>query len=100
MTVLYSIHTKQLQRTHLLFQIREITDDSSSSSDHSTSHEVGYEMSEELPSKRFRHLNHVIEMKFKEGMKRKSVNPPGHGEAAEFISDNIDRLLYWENQTL
>ena len=92
-----------------LFQIREVADNGhgSSSSDNSPAHNVGLEVGEEPPSsKRFRHLNRVIEQKFKEGMKRKSVNPPGYAEveryfdAVESLADSTDPLLYWQNQIL
>ena len=61
----------------LLLQIREMKDNGSSqSSDSSPAHKVGYEaVGEEPLTKLFRHLNRVLEQKFKEGMKRKSVIP-------------------------
>ena len=48
----------------------------------------------------------MIEQKFKEGMKRKSVNPPGYSEveryfdAVESLADSTDPLLYWQNRIL
>lgn len=90
---------------NFLFQIREVADYNSSSSEDSPSHEVSLEVGEEPPTKRFKHLNRVIEQKFKEGMKRKSVNPPGYGEveryfdSVESLAENVDPLLYWQNQT-
>ena len=52
----------------------------SSSSDASPTHEIGYEVGEKPPSKCFRHLNRILEVKFKEGLKKKSVHPLGHTE--------------------
>lgn len=74
----------------------------SSSSEHSPTHEVGYEVCEEPPTKRFRHLNRVLEVKFKEGLKRKSKHPPGHTEveryfdSVEALAENVDPISYWD----
>ena len=88
-----------------MFQVKAMKDNGDYSSEHSPSHEaIGYEASgDELPTKRFHHLNKVLEQKFKEGIK-KSVNPPGHGEiqryfdSVETLSEAVDPLSYWENQ--
>lgn len=106
------MHTFQTSLLHActytlsFFQIKEMKDNGSNqSSDNSPAHEVGYEAIDEgPPTKRFRHLNRVLEEKFKEGMKRKSVNPPGHTEVERYfdsvdtLAENVDPLSYWENQ--
>lgn len=77
----------------------------SSSSENSPAHEVGYEVGEEPPTKRFRHLNRVLEVKFKEGMKRKSKHPPGATEveryfdSVEALAEHVDPISYWESMT-
>ena len=89
-----------------MFQVKAMKDNGNYSSEHSPSHEaIGYEAAgDEPPTKRFRHLNKVLEQKFKEGIKKKSVNPPGHGEiqryfdSVETLSEAVDPLSYWENQ--
>ena len=87
----------------LLFQIKEIKSNESSSSENSPTHEVGYEVREEPPAaKRFRHLDRVLEVKFKEGMKRKSKHPPGTTEieryfdSVEALAEHADPISYWE----
>ena len=58
----------------------------------------------EPPSKRFRHLNKVLEQRVKEGMKKKSVNPPGHAEIERYFdsvetrAESADPLSYWEEK--
>ena len=89
----------------MLFQIKEVKDNGSSqSSDNSSpAHEIGYEVGEEPPTKRFRYLQRVIDQKFKEGMKRKSVNPPGHAEVERYfdfvqvLAESVDPLAFWES---
>ena len=77
----------------------------SSSSENSPAHEVGYDVGEEPPTKRFRHLNRVLEVKFKEGMKRKSKHPPGATEveryfdSVEALAEHVDPISYWEGMT-
>ena len=55
----------------LLFQIKEMKSKKSISSENSPTQEVEYEVGEEPPTKSFRHLNRVLKVKFKEGMKSK-----------------------------
>lgn len=77
---------------------------SSHSSDHSPRQELSHEGGEEPPSKRFRHLNKVLEQRVKEGMKKKSVNPPGHAEIERYFdsvetrAESADPLSYWEGK--
>ena len=55
----------------------------------------------EPPVKRFRHLNKVLEQRWKEGLKQKSKHPPGHDEvehyfdALESLSEDADPFDYW-----
>ena len=44
--------------------------DSSSPEDSPTHQEIGYKIGKEQSSKHFHHLSRVLEVKFKEGMKR------------------------------
>ena len=60
---------------------------------------------QEPPTKRFRHLNRILDEKLKEGMKKKSVNPPGHAEieryfdTVENLREVVDPITYWKNQS-
>ena len=85
-----------------LFQVKDSVN--GDSSDHSPSQDVSYEGGEQSPTKRFRHLNKVLEQKFKKGIKKRSVNPPGHAEIEHYFNlvetlvESADPLLYWESK--
>ena len=59
----------------------------------------------EPPTQKFRHLNKVLEQKWKEGLQRISKNPPGqvevtrYFEAIESLGDSVDPLEYWKSQS-
>ena len=58
----------------------------------------------EQPTKRFRHLNIVLEQKWKEGLQCTAKHPPGQVEvkryfdSVESLADNVDPLVPWKNQ--
>lgn len=58
----------------------------------------------EPPTKKFRHLNKVLQQKWKEGLQRISKHPPGqvevtrYFEAVESLADGVDPLEYWKSQ--
>lgn len=58
----------------------------------------------EPPTKKFRHLNRVLEQKWKEGIQLMSKHPPGqvevqrYFEAVESLADSVDPLEYWKSQ--
>lgn len=59
----------------------------------------------EPPTKKFRHLNKVLEQKWKEGIQRIAKHPPGqvevtrYFETVESLADSVDPLEYWESQS-
>ena len=70
------VHT---HKQHTILQIKESEEESSSSSgDSSPCHITSQPVSTGEPQwKRFRHLDHVLEQKWKEGIKKKSKLPRG-----------------------
>ena len=56
----------------------------------------------EPPAKHFRHLDKVLQMNWKEQVKKKSKLPPGKVEvdfeSTDSLADNTDPIEYWLNQ--
>ena len=90
-------------KMHLLKEIKEMVEDTSSSSECDSPRQditCEIETSEPPPKKkRFRHL--VTEQKWKEGLKKTASLPPGRTEIERYFTtiesatDRIDRLDYW-----
>ena len=93
----------EFAKVHLLKEIKDMVEDPSSSSESdSPRHEITHD-SEPPPKKkkRFRHLETVIEQKWKEGLKKSAALPPGRAEIEHYFStvesatDTVDPLQYW-----
>ena len=89
-------------KVHLLKEIKNMVDDPSSSSESdSPKHENTYESEPPPKKKRFRHLETVIEQRWKEGLKKSAALPPGRAEieryftTVESATDAVDPLEYW-----
>ena len=92
-------------------QIRESGEESSGSSQSSgestpcaMSTEVAEPAIGEPQRKRFRHLERVLEQKWKEGLRKKSKLPHGQAEVERFfeslhsLADNADPFAFWLDQ--
>ena len=59
---------------------------------------------EEPPKKRFHHLNHILEAKWKEGLKRTATLPSGKAEIEKYFltvdaaAEKVDPIVYWTSQ--
>ena len=80
---------------------REKNGASSSSENESTSHDIIIQNCEEPPTKRFRHLNRILQEKWKEGLRKTSAIPVGKAEVqrcfqtVESIVEKVDPITYW-----
>lgn len=63
---------------------------------HSPQQEVGYEVvsteEPEPPTKRFRHLNKLIQQKWREGVQRMAMDPPGQVEVERYFA-SVEALV-------
>ena len=80
---------------------REKNDASSSSENELTSHDIIVQDCEEPPTKRFRHLNRILEEKWKEGLRKTSAIPLEKAEVeryfqtVESVVEKVDPITYW-----
>ena len=80
---------------------REKNGASSSTENESTSHDIIVQDCEEPPTKRFRHLNRILEEKWKEGLRKTSAIPVEKAEveryfqAVESAVEKVDPIVFW-----
>ena len=87
---IYTTINPRQTKVYLLEEIKDMVEDAISSSEcDSSRQEIMYEVEPaELPvkKKQFRHLESVIELKWKEGLKKSAALPPGRTEIEYYFT--------------